>query len=1417
MSIDKEKKSNRLLASRRYTHDTFTDAQESFTNVLDLQASEVYTQAHKIPSTGLPFSGSSHQGQIYTDGEDNILKYYYRHKLTKSNLNNEVWFFLNPTGSASGIGAQLIDSNQQTSFISPKYSDSSLANATAEDDTPGYLAKVFISTAATSASVSDSDVISVNDYTFDYKTGVLQFTDGTVDPSNSQYVYMSINQYVGKTLADGVEVTGDISGSASSTGSFGHLVVAGNITASGVVRADAFESITGGDTIDFGDSVNVSGNVTATNLVADSGSVSDRLTTITQSISTLKVDSGSFSVRLSDVEAGSTSKTLVSSSAQIADEISGSFTQDSASFSTRITNLKIDSGSISVRLSDVEAGSTSKTLVSSSAQIADEISGSFTADSSSFSTRVTNLVSDSASFSTRITIAEGELENTIISASEQLQEQISGSFTAPSSSFSNRITNLVADSSSFSTRITVAEGELENTLISASKQLEDQISGSFVAPSSSFSSRITTLEGSGEIQSLGTTDNVLFNSITSSNDVKFERNLVVAGKITAQEIHTEIESASIIFTSGSTRFGNTADDIHRFTGSIFVNGNLTAVNLVADSGSVSNRLTEITASINNLKSDSGSFSNRITTVTASIDALKSDSGSFSNRITAATASINALKSDSGSFSTRITVDSSSFSTRVTNLVSDSASFSSRITTAEIELENTIISASEQISDRISGSFVAPSASFSTRITTEESNVDALQVDSASFSTRITNFSTGNIELVSGSVSSTGSFGRVVTTDLLASGESTLKNKLILKSDSSNAILELRSTGGSRINEFQNFNATQIYNSLFLNANEGIVAQDGTYSGGNTRAAIFSIGHIDGTLYHQFGNTNLVAKQTGMGIIDYDTISGSAVSTGSFGNLRVVGMSVPDVTVFSSSLSTRITDDSASISTRLTTEEANVDALQVDSGSFSSRLTNPSVMTLTASKDVHFKQDLKVDGTVTAQEFHTEVVSSSIVFTSGSTRFGNTSDDAHEITGSLSVRGSEIFFGTSSSDRTNLTLKGNNARIQYRHHTNNELYTYLNLGSAGSTFNTNFASDANELLVIKSGETKRWKFNNIMLSGSFNTTASFHHIHGASKLGVGTISPVSTVHISASDGIIIPVGTDAQRNQNPVAGEIRFNTEQSSYEGYDGNNWGTLGGMTDVDKDTKITSEDSAGADNDELKFFTAGSERLRIFADGHISASGNITASGNIIGTNLVADSSSFSARVTAITSSISALKTDSGSFSLRETNLETTSSALINNFDQVQSLGKTDSVVFSNITASNNTQLAGNVLMQSELNILGNITASGNISASGNLFISGDVDINGHSNFNNHVTMSGDLMVNSFNNLKVSSGRTLSHQLSMDVSDAWELDDDGNYMPATEEAFVIDPRFKLDKNGNIHLRKEGNELWTDDVHTYFE
>jgi len=216
-SLDKEKKSNRLLGSRRYTHDVLNDSQEAFTDVLDIGASEVYTQAKLIPSSSLPFSGSSQNREIHQSDGENIVKYWYRHKLTKSNLNNEAWFFLEPTGSNSGIGAQLLDSNQQTSFISPKYSTPALANATTEDNTPGYLAVVYKSTSLDSASLDGSSIVSTNDYVFDYKTGVLQFNSSAVDPTDSQYVYMTVNQYVGTTLETGLDIVGNVKISGSLT------------------------------------------------------------------------------------------------------------------------------------------------------------------------------------------------------------------------------------------------------------------------------------------------------------------------------------------------------------------------------------------------------------------------------------------------------------------------------------------------------------------------------------------------------------------------------------------------------------------------------------------------------------------------------------------------------------------------------------------------------------------------------------------------------------------------------------------------------------------------------------------------------------------------------------------------------------------------------------------------------------------------------------------------------------------------------------------------------------------------------------------------------------------------------------------------------------------------------------------------
>ena len=225
--IDNAIKALRLLGGRRYTNDSLGTAQEAFTRTIDIGGLDVFTQDGLVPTQNLPFSGSSSQGQYYQVEGNNILRYWFRQRLTKSNTSTETWFFMSPIGATNGVTPQLIQPGQQADFISPKYSVSSLANANTEDSTPGYGVKVFKSTSTNSGSFGNSEVVSINDYQFDYKTGVLQFDQNA--PNSNQIVYMTAYQYVGNTLATGVEVAG--------TGSFQRVEVSGDVNVEGNITA----------------------------------------------------------------------------------------------------------------------------------------------------------------------------------------------------------------------------------------------------------------------------------------------------------------------------------------------------------------------------------------------------------------------------------------------------------------------------------------------------------------------------------------------------------------------------------------------------------------------------------------------------------------------------------------------------------------------------------------------------------------------------------------------------------------------------------------------------------------------------------------------------------------------------------------------------------------------------------------------------------------------------------------------------------------------------------------------------------------------------------------------------------------------------------------------------------------------------
>ena len=226
MAYNSDNRSERLLQGRRFTTDNLTLGQEAFTDVFDLGAGEIFTDDGLIPtgSSQLPYSGSSQDGSIVSGSVVNpsiasdvsVLKYHYRKKLKQAaDGQREVYYFTtsDPASVSDTVTSdQLIESDQQTNFVSPKYIIASDSPNTTEAITPGYKVVVYKDTASSAGSITSSPALT-STYTFDYKTGVLTWNDGS-QPSSNQFVYITTYQYVGRTLRSQID-DGSIGGGGS--------------------------------------------------------------------------------------------------------------------------------------------------------------------------------------------------------------------------------------------------------------------------------------------------------------------------------------------------------------------------------------------------------------------------------------------------------------------------------------------------------------------------------------------------------------------------------------------------------------------------------------------------------------------------------------------------------------------------------------------------------------------------------------------------------------------------------------------------------------------------------------------------------------------------------------------------------------------------------------------------------------------------------------------------------------------------------------------------------------------------------------------------------------------------------------------------------------------------------------------------
>jgi hypothetical protein len=147
--------------------------------------------------------------------------------------------------------------------------------------------------------------------------------------------------------------------------------------------------------------------------------------------------------------------------------------------------------------------------------------------------------------------------------------------------------------------------------------------------------------------------------------------------------------------------------------------------------------------------------------------------------------------------------------------------------------------------------------------------------------------------------------------------------------------------------------------------------------------------------------NIILKRSGL--------AGKVPDTGSL-NLGEVAINTYDGKVFF-----KRSGSVESIQEILTTNSTITGSLSMNgTGSFSSLKVNDTLTvnhgTTIISGSQLVTDELTVLGAINARQFNISVVSSSVIYQSGSTKFGDTLDDTHDFTGSINITGSFLVNG-----------------------------------------------------------------------------------------------------------------------------------------------------------------------------------------------------------------------------------------------------------------------------------------------------------------------------------------------------------------------------------------------------------------------
>jgi hypothetical protein len=484
------------------------------------------------------------------------------------------------------------------------------------------------------------------------------------------------------------------------------------------------------------------------------------------------------------------------------------------------------------------------------------------------------------------------------------------------------------------------------------------------------------------------TQNLIVNGTTAiGGNATIGGTLVVAGKLTAEEFHTEITSASIIYSSGSTKFGDDTGDKHQFTGSINLSGSLlyNGVTLLNIDANTVSRLQQATAS---LQQATASLQANSASVNAQLLAIQQTTQSLQ----VATASLQAFSSSVNSQLERVYQTTQSLHVATASLQFHSASVDAQLlrlqqTTQSLQVATASLQAfSSSVNDQLQRVYQ----------TTQSLHVAtaSIQLQTASLLAFTASQDSRNFTL--SEVTASFNYFYQATASLQAFSSSQADRNLIL------------STVTGSINQatasLQAFTASQDGRNLTLSIVTGslIGITNGLMA---FTAALDNTYATDAQLYQLYQATRSLELHSGSmvgvtnGLMEYTaSLKGQAIVSSS--------TQIQNYDVFA--LNSNLYNGTGSIKGEIAGIEAYTSSLKA---AISVSGTNVQII-----------------GDLNVNKLNVQYISSSVLVTSGSNTFGDQSTDKHEFTGSVHLQNS-LILGTEVLGNAGLNAISASTRIE----------------------------------------------------------------------------------------------------------------------------------------------------------------------------------------------------------------------------------------------------------------------------------------------------------------------------------------------------------------------------------------------------